>query len=189
MDDILNRTIHDTILNAPEHGRIVDAVGSVTDADRLIQTFVPALTRTLLKNTHECKHVLSLHDEDFLQKRLAALAGGSAWKSRGRDRKGQLFRLVFREGLLQGWSSETHTWVIVVPHSLQIVVYDWLKNFYAQCNDQTKEAFAKYESSLTRDYAATVGERATNRGLFEIQHRQCLDGRRNKFIKVPKPLY
>ena len=42
MDDILNRSIHDTILNAPEHARIVEAVGSVTDANRFIQTFVPA---------------------------------------------------------------------------------------------------------------------------------------------------
>ena len=189
MDELLNRTIHDTILNAPEHARIVEAVGSVTDTDRLIQTFVPALTRTLLKNTYECKHVPALFDEDFPQKRVAALAGGDAWKSRGRDRKGQLFRLVFREGLLHGWSSETHTWVIVVPHSLQIVVYNWLKDFYAQCNEPTKQAFAKYEASLNRDYAATVGERATNRGLFDIQHRQLLDGRRNKFVKVPKPLY
>lgn len=189
MDELLNRTIHDTILKAPEYARIVDAVGTVTDTERLIQAFVPSLTRTLLKNTHECKHVLSLFDEDFLQKRVAALAGGDAWKSRGRDRKGQLFRLVFREGLLRGWSLETHTWVMVVPHSLQIVVYNWLKDFYAQCNDQTKQAFTNYEATLDRDYAVTVGERATIRGLFDIQHRQCLDGRRNKFVRVPKPPY
>ena len=189
MDDLINRAIQDTILNAPEHARIVEAVGTMTDADRLIQTFVPALTRTLLKNTRECKHVLSLFDEDFLQKRLAALAGGDAWKDRGRDRKGQLFRLALHEGLLHGWSSEMHTWVIVVPHSLQVVVYNWLKDFYAHCNEPTKQAFAKYEASLNRDYAATLGERATNRGLFDIQHRQFLEGRRNKFVKVPKPLF
>ena len=172
MNDILNRTIHDTILNAPEHARVVEAVGSVTDADRLIQTFVPALTRTLLKNTHECKHVLSLHDDDFLQKRAAALAAGDGWKSRGRDRKGQLFRLVFREGLLQGWSSETHTWVIVVPHSLQIVVYNWLKNFYAQCNDETKEAFAKYEASLPTDLPSSAcPTRRTEPQECRISHR------------------
>ena len=188
MDELLNRAIQDTILNAPEHTRIVEAVGSLTDTDILIKTFVPALTRTLLKNTCECKHVLTLHDDDFLAKRAAALAGGDAWKGRGRDRKGQLFRLVLRDGLFYGWSAETHMWVLVVPQSLQMVVYDWLKDFYAKCNESTKDAFAKYEMSLNRDYAATMGERAMNRGLFDVQHRQFLEGRRNKFVRVPKPL-
>ena len=86
------------------------------------------------------------------------------------------------------WSAEIHTWVLVVPHSLQTVVFNWLKLFYAHCSESTKEAFAKYEVKLERDYAATVGERATNRGLHDLDHRRCLEGRRNKFVKVPKQL-
>ena len=185
---LLTRAIRDAILSTPEYARIVDAMGSAEATRHLIRTFAPALARTLLKHTAECKHVLSLHDEDFCIKRSAAIARGPAWKDRGRDRKGQLFKMTLCDGLLRGWSAEVHEWVLVVPYSLQSVVFQWLSSFYAQCNESTRKAFAKYEASLKRNYAATVGERATNRGLFDLQHRRCLEGRRNKFVKVPKTL-
>ena len=185
--DVLSHAIYDTILNAPEHARIVETLGSVAATDRLIQSFVPALTRTLLKKTNECKHVLSLYDADFRLKRLAAIDAGAGWKDRARDRKGQLFRLIFLDGFMHGWSTAMHAWVLVVPQSLQTVVYKWLKYFYAQCNESTKEAFARYETTLERDYATAVCELAMNRGLCDLR-RQCLGGRRNKFVRASNTL-
>eukprot|EP00966_Prymnesium_polylepis_P199775 4629996-Prymnesium_polylepis.2 len=187
--DPLSRSIHHAIVTASEHSRIVEAFGSAAYYDQFISNFVLALTRTLVKDTTECKHVLSLYDEEFRMKHSAAIAAGPSWKGRGRDRKGQLFRMAVRDGILHGWSAETHTWVLLVPHALQSVVFNWLKVYYSKCNDSTREAFAKYEINLERDYALTVGERALNRGLHNLKHRQPLNGRRNKFAKAPKPVY
>lgn len=188
MECVLSRVIHDVVLTSPERASIAASVGSSSELKELMERLGPALARTLTKTTSECKHMLSLFDDDFYEKRRAAIVGGASWKDRGRDRKGQLFRMCMRDGQLMGWSADAHAWVMILPCSLQLVLCNWLKTFYGHCDESTKVAYAKYEKALTRDYATTVGERAMKRGLFDVHHRRALDGRRNHFIKVPKPL-
>tara|TARA_B110000046_G_scaffold90577_1_gene98559 strand:- start:794 stop:1360 length:567 start_codon:yes stop_codon:yes gene_type:complete len=188
MDSVIARVICGVVEASQERAHIVAAVGSVSELQQLMERVGPALARTLTKTTTECKHLLSLFDDDFREKRRLAIVGGVSWKDRGRDRKGQLFRMRMRDGQLMGWSADVHTWVVVLPFSLQTVLCNWLQTFYQQCDETTKAAYAKYEQALTRDYAATVGERATERGLFDVHHRRALDGRRNHFVKVPKAL-
>jgi hypothetical protein len=188
MDTVLSREICKVVLAAPERANIVAAVGTISELQELMERVGPALARTLAKTTSECKHLLSLFDDDFREKRRAAIARGVSWKDRGRDRRGQLFRVCMRDGQLMGWSADAHTWVLILPFSLQTVLYNWLKTFYAHCDENTRLAYAKYEETLTRDYAATVGERAKKRGLLDVHHRGVLAGRRNHFVKVPKPL-
>lgn len=188
MEDTLVHAIYDSVLAAPEYARVVDVFGSIQGFDHLMDSVVPSLVRTLVEHTADCKHILTLNDEDFRQKRSAAFASNARWKSRGRDRKGQLFRIGLRDSLLVGWSAEIHAWVPVIPGSLQCILHEWLKAFYTHCNSSTQLAYAKYEKSLERDYAMTAGQRASNRGLAEIDHRRFVEGRRNKFVKAPKRL-
>lgn len=182
------QSLSNAIARSSEHLHLIDIMGSVEAFQDLVSFVVPALCRTLIQRTGECPHLMSLKDDEFRLKRHAGLNGNSAWKDRARDRKGQLYRVCMDKGRLMGWSAHMQTWVIIIPQSLQSVMAQWLKSFYEQYGDsQTQLAFAKYQESLGRNYADTVGQRAEKRGC--AVHRRHLDGRRNHFVKVPKPLY
>ena len=165
---------------------IVSACGGNAELSYLLETIVPQMARTMVKKSKELSHVLSLVDAEYVKlHREASRVDG--WKGRARDFKGQLFKMKATDSrLLLGWSSKAQEWTYVIPHSLQKVMFACLDNFYRQCDHATKALYTKYAESLERDYMATQGQRASERGLHDIAHRRGLIGRRNKFVIVPK---
>jgi hypothetical protein len=171
-----------------EYDAIVSACGGNAALEDLLNTILPLLTRTMTKKSKELSYVFSLLDTEYVSLHESAKASrDNDWKGRARDFRGQFFRVTATDsGLLRGWSPKAQTLTYVIPHSLQKVMYEWLKQFYNKCDDSTKANFRKHDESLKRDYSATKGQRAYERGSHDIAHRRGNTGRRNKFVPVPK---
>ena len=183
----LEAGLRNTVQSSPHYALAAAACLNEANLVQILDHLVPPLVRTLALSTRELTHVLSVIDLEFRDSLLASAAPG--WKGRGRDRKGQLFKMRCEyDGLLVGWSAQTQTWVPVVPLSLQVILSSWLSEFYARhCNKKTQDEYADYKKNLAlRDYANTQGQRATQRGIHLIRHRRGTQGRRNKFVVVPK---
>ena len=181
----LDASLRETIRTSPLCSLATAACSTEANLNHILDALVPRLVRTLVNRTCELTHVLSVADFDFRDSVLAASAPG--WKGRGRDRKGQLFKMRCEDGLLIGWSAQTQSWVPVVPVSLQTILSAWLGEFYNYCDKDTQRAYAQYKKTLAhRDYAETQGQRAIQRGIHLIKHRSGVQGRRNKFVLVPK---
>ena len=77
---------------------------------------------------------------------------------------------------------------MVLPWSLGQIVGDYFTGLHHDVRDLP--AFASQLTRQTlekeRDYAATIGNRSLERGLWSLPHRASLVGRRNHFVAVPK---
>ena len=142
---------------------------------------------------HPAQHVMSLKDEEYLNMLQEAQITGrrSRWKGRARDFKGQFFRTKFEDGVMQGWSLRQHKYVLVVPWSFGQILKMFCDNFNEHLvkHDPSRRArLCAHHTELERNYDATAGQRAEGRSLNDRPHRQLLNGRRNHFVAVPKPI-
>ena len=187
MEATLEASLRETVERSSLHPLAIAACLNETNLAHILDSLVPPLVRTLARTSRELTHVLSVADFEFRDSLLSA-AAAPGWKGRGRDHKGQLFKMRCEDGILVGWSAQTHAWVPVVPVSLQTMLSAWLDYFYVQCCDKdTQDAYARHKDALAlRDYAETQGQRAAERGLHLIRHRRGVQGRRNKFVLAPK---
>ena len=190
MDQTLIHSLMDWVMSSPEGSRNNMRYAcnySDTLLETLLTNIVPPLVRTLLQQTKEMAHVMSLSDHEY--KDHYAMSEHPHWKGRGKDHKGQLYKIRKCEEtkLLLGWSLQTHSWVPVIPVSVQARVFQWLDHFYNNYGNKfTRDKYMAYLDAINRNYQSTKNQRAHERGLFNLQHRRGLKGRRNHMVNVPK---
>lgn len=110
------------------------------------------------------------------------LRDASAGKSRRvRDHKGQYCKIKYDDGVLR--ANKDREWVVVLPWSVGRLVRAYFDDLHK--NNELLH-FSDMKQWSARDYAATVGMRAAERGLSSRPHRNGLLGRRNHFAPVPK---
>ena len=108
----------------------------------------------------------------------AMLRDASAGKGRRvRDHKGQFCKTKFDDGILRAYKDRE--WVLVLPWSVGRLVRAYFDDLHKN------NPLPNMNQWSERDYAATVGMRAADRGLSSRPHRNGLLGRRNHFAPVP----
>jgi len=141
---------------------------------------------------HPAQNVMSLKDEEYLNMlQEARITGRCCWKGRARDFKGQFFKTKLEDGVMLGWSLRQHKYVLLVPWSFGQILKMFCDNFNEHLveHDPSRRArLSAYHTELERNYDATTGQRAEGRFLNNRPHRQLLNGRRNHFVAVPKPI-
>lgn len=143
----------------------------------------------VLTHWFETKHMLSLDDQEYVRMITDMRGIGHRWKGRARDFKGQYFKTRVEDGVIQGWSSRQHRYVLVMPWAFGAVLKSFFDEFnkaVATVNPAKKARLDAYNEELERDYESTAGQRAETRSLNERPHRRSLNGRRNHFVSVPK---
>ena len=105
---------------------------------------------------------------------------GAGKARRVRDHKGQYCKTKYDNGILRAYKDRQ--WVVVLPWSVGRLVRAYFEDVH---KNNELPSVSKTEWS-DRDYAATVGMRAAERGLASRPHRNGLLGRRNHFAPVPK---
>jgi hypothetical protein len=111
---------------------------------------------------------------------LSKVRHSPKWSGRMPDDTGQFFKVKAQHGVPMRWSTIAHTHVCIIPQALQGV----LEAFYQACNPSLAKPYLACAQS--RDYSATRGKRAEERGLSRRSHRIHATGRRAKMVTIPK---